>query len=1169
MSASILAKLQIKNIPVVKQKMAIVMPGQGPKAAGPKVPGPKVVEDEVEVEAEVEDIATAGPGPAKPARQIKTTINDKTQLVNFDRQAFLKQLAATKVVEPRGMILSPEVVLPTPTMQGPVPVSAPAPAKTKPRLKIVSTLPAAVIEPIVVEPIVVEPAGPASAVAGPAVAGPAVAGPASIIIRKPVKRKPVVGVIQTGPASMVKIGEADIRARILPKEPSVIISASSYYMNNREIFTNFMSSLFGKYKQDLLVDAKGATCDIDPNAPFSLMTHQKIVRDYLNLYTPYRGLLLFHGLGSGKTCSSIAIAEGMKSGKKIIVMTPKSLQMNFKEELKKCGDELYHKNQYWEFIDTTVEPELVETLSSVLSLSVEFIRKAGGAWLVNMQKKSNFDALDSTQKNSLNAQLNEMISYKYKFISYNGMRKTHLAALTNDGKINPFDNAVVIIDEAHNFVSRIVNKLTKKDTLSGAMYEYLMDAQNVKIVLLSGTPIINYPNEIAILFNILRGKIKTWTLKLAISSEARVSQEYFRSIFKSTLIGGNILDYLEYKPTSTMLVITRNPFGFVNKTKNELYDGVRVGDRGDLDDDAFLQLITKILLKNGIKIMLGGVKVESFKALPDKMDDFKAYFIADSSKEVKNMNLFKRRILGLTSYFRSAQESLMPKYLKSRDFHIVKIPMSDFQFGIYEEARVEERKLEKNNAKKRGKKSKTGEEEESASTYRIFSRAFCNFVFPRPDIRRPMPREGDLMAAVSAGLDEDDFDALTDEEKLENVDGRYEADELADGAADADAAAGTNKARDKALYEKKIVEVLSKLSAQKDKYLTPEALKTYSPKFLNILENVKNIDHEGLHLIYSQFRTLEGIGILKLIFEANGFVQFKIKKMGEVWQLNMSEEEVANPNKFALYTGTETAEEKEVIRNIFNGDWKYVSLPIETKLKAMAINNMYGEIIKVLMISASGAEGISLKNVRYVHITEPYWHPVRTEQVIGRARRICSHKDLPEALRTVEVFLYLMTFTATQVNSDQAIELRQDKSKVDGETPVSSDEALYEIATIKENINLNILQAVKEASIDCALHSKVGSTEPLKCFTFGSVNVNNFTYSPSIAAEELDVDAAKNQDVVKWKGVEFTHEGITYALNRATGDLYDLESYKLKQPVQVGKLIMGTGPKAQYTIEKI
>ena len=45
-----------------------------------------------------------------------------------------------------------------------------------------------------------------------------------------------------------------------------------------------------------------------------------------------------------------------------------------------------------------------------------------------------------------------------------------------------------------------------------------------------------------------------------------------------------------------------------------------------------------------------------------------------------------------------------------------------------------------------------------------------------------------------------------------------------------------------------------------------------------------------------------------------------------------------------------------------------------------------GEIIKVFMITASGAEGINLKNTRFVR-TEPYWHPVRQDQVIGRARK--------------------------------------------------------------------------------------------------------------------------------------------------------------------------------------
>ena len=69
----------------------------------------------------------------------------------------------------------------------------------------------------------------------------------------------------------------------------------------------------------------------------------------------------------------IAITEGMKTDKKILIMTPASLRTNYLEELKKCGDILYKKNQYWEFIKTKDNPELVQNLSFVLSLSINYI----------------------------------------------------------------------------------------------------------------------------------------------------------------------------------------------------------------------------------------------------------------------------------------------------------------------------------------------------------------------------------------------------------------------------------------------------------------------------------------------------------------------------------------------------------------------------------------------------------------------------------------------------------------------------------------------------------------------------------------------------------------------------------------------------------------------------
>ena len=653
------------------------------------------------------------------------------------------------------------------------------------------------------------------------------------------------------------------------------------------------------------------------------------------------------------------------------------------------------------------------------------------------------------------------------------------------------------------------------------------------------------------MFNILRGRIKTWTFTLTVNKERKVSQEFFEKIFKSTVLGGNIMDFIEYKPTSTTLVITRNPFGFINKTKKGVYDGVRVGDRGEISDEDFVGYVTKLLQKNGITVNPAGIRVNSYKALPDTLQDFQALFIDDGG-DVKNMNLFKRRIIGLASYFRDMY-SLMPKYEKDENFHIVRIPMSNFQFGVYEEARIQERKLELQNARKR-KKKVDGVFEDSVSTYRIFSRAFCNFVFPRPDIKRPLPGAAvDMETAVlEETADEDMIDAADAQQLEDNVDGRYEGDEI-----------DAKDMAEVASYEERIKSALASLDADKARYLSPDGLETYSPKFLNILENIRDPDHRGLHLVYSQFRTLEGVGILKLVLEANGFAQFKVRRDLDQWRLDIAEENRGKP-MFALYTGTETPEEKEIIRNVFNSTWKYVPSSLAAELRAISSNNFYGEIIKVLMITASGAEGISLMNVRYVHITEPYWHPVRLQQVIGRARRICSHNELPEALRTVDVFLYLMTFSQEQLDSDEAIELRlKDKSKIDNITPVTSDEALYEIATMKEELTTKLLMAVKEASIDCALHSKAGDKEQLKCFTFGSVNPNKFAYQPSYSEEESDVIADRNKTTITWQAKELTIDGITYAYNELTGDVYNLESYKRGNPVQVGRLeLIGKG-KAQ------
>ena len=102
--------------------------------------------------------------------------------------------------------------------------------------------------------------------------------------------------------------------------------------------------------------------------------------------------------------------------------------------------------------------------------------------------------------------------------------------------------------------------------------------------------------------------------------------------------------------------------------------------------------------------------------------------------------------------------------------------------------------------------------------------------------------------------------------------------------------------------------------------------------FLSILSRVLDSNLVGSHLIYSQFRTLEGIGILSLVLNTNGFAQFRISKTGGEWRLNIKPEDMNKP-KYIFYTGTELPEEKEILRNIFNSNWDALDTPETNSLK--------------------------------------------------------------------------------------------------------------------------------------------------------------------------------------------------------------------------------------------
>jgi hypothetical protein len=146
-----------------------------------------------------------------------------------------------------------------------------------------------------------------------------------------------------------------------------------------------------------------------------------------------------------------------------------------------------------------------------------------------------------------------------------------------------------------------------------------------------------------------------------------------------------------------------------------------------------------------------------------------------------------------------------------------------------------------------------------------------------------------------------------------------------------------------------------------------------------------------------------------------------------------------------------------------------------------------------------------------------------------------------------------MKFSKEQLSTDESIELRlKDRSKINNSTPVTTDQALYEIATIKADVTNSLLQAVKESAIDCAIHNQAGTKDQIKCFSFGAANVDKFSYHPSINEEESDIVAGINKVVVKFKGQKIKLDEIDYVYNPINGKVYDLDSYERGIPVEIG-----------------
>jgi hypothetical protein len=291
-----------------------------------------------------------------------------------------------------------------------------------------------------------------------------------------------------------------------------------------------------------------------------------------------------------------------------------------------------------------------------------------------------------------------------------------------------------------------------------------------------------------------------------------------------------------------------------------------------------------------------------------------------------------------------------------------------------------------------------------------------------------------------------------------------------------------------------------------------EGLKIYSPKYQAIINNMETT--KGPVLIYSQFKTLEGLGLFSMALEfQKDYVRFNIEPSANGhWEISPELLEPANIGKkrFILYTGDESAEKRDMLKHIFNANWSKMPGNLATAVKNLAngdVDNRNGKIAQVFMITQSGAEGISLENVRQVHLMEPYWNYVRLEQVRGRAIRICSHKSLPISERNVEVYTYISKFSEAQKKARKVNETLVNKDK-----SISTDESIFSIAKDKKKLAESLFSAMRESAVDCILNAT--ENEQLSCYRFDKRDDMMPFFDPNLE-KDIQITAASMRRTAK------------------------------------------------------
>lgn len=688
---------------------------------------------------------------------------------------------------------------------------------------------------------------------------------------------------------------------------------------------------------------------------FELDNHQVFLKNYISPDTPYNGILIFHGTGVGKTCSAISIAEGFKKtlkniNKKVLILS--NLRDNFKKEIYDFSKENLSKQfQNINFQCTGKSYDLgkdsmyltknqkMKEVAKMIKSYYEFVGYIKFANYIKKKTKKNNREWDGSDEN-ITEDIKKLISRE-------------------------FDDRVIIIDEIQNI--KTAKKLKLEKTIQAILQSIVKYGKNIKLILMSATPMFDRADEIIFYLNLL------------------LENDKRKNINKNDIF--NIKD-----------------------------DSLKPGA-----DELLRKLLTGYI--SYIRADKPFIFPFKFDADDSIVPSVKYNFYGDLLESKKKLNYTKIICLKMNNIQNNTYIHFYNNIIKNNEIN-KNSTNDDFNEDDYEDY------LNNNTDDKK-------------KNYHFDLTQISNIVYP-----------------------------IKKDKKINNIGSfgstsiNYTKDNGKSGFYKNVKYMGSKK-KIKYMYQNHAI--FDKDTVNEAPFCDEKHLKNYSIKYDYILKKIK--ESKGLIFIYSNY-IVQGVLPLALVLEQNGFTRDRIEGEENLLEYSPNKKKGGGKREPICYLcgkdikqdchNNEKCKDYHIFKRakylIYYPESKeMIKITKEDALKKFSSNNnKYGEEVKIFIGTKAVSEGLDFKRIRQVHIIDPWYNLSKHSQIIGRAVRKESHKDLLPEERNVEIFQYASLINSSgKLGNQESIDLRN-----------------YRIAENKDILIKKINRIMKESSVDCSLFKK-------------------------------------------------------------------------------------------------